>query len=217
MIHPQLATMLVYLLTDVSASPMELKTALRKACADTFNVISVDGDTSTNDTVLLIASGESGVAIRSVRKEFETALLEVCRSLAKQIVADGEGVQHVIRLRIEHARTRAEALQVARTIAHSLLVKTAWAGADPNWGRILAALGRSGIKIDPGRVSVLIGGQTVCRNGVACKFDEQRAHQELSKAESSVIVKLGRGKSSLEFLTTDLTSEYVRINAEYST
>ncbi len=136
MIHPQLATMLVYLLTDVSASPMELKTALRKACADTFNVISVDGDTSTNDTVLLLASGESRVAFRSVRNQFETALLEVCRSLAEQIVADGEGAQHVIRLRIERAKTRAEALQVARTVAHSLLVKTAWAGADPNWGRI---------------------------------------------------------------------------------
>jgi glutamate N-acetyltransferase/amino-acid N-acetyltransferase len=217
MIHPQLATMLVYLLTDVSASPVELKTALRKACADTFNVISVDGDTSTNDTVLLLASGESRIAFRSVRDQFETALLEVCRSLADQIVADGEGVQHVIRLRIEQARTRAEALQVARTIAHSLLVKTAWAGADPNWGRILAAVGRSGINIDPGRVCVLIGGQVVCRNGVACKFDEQRAHQELSQAESRVIVKLGRGKSLVEFLTTDLTSEYVRINAEYST
>lgn len=217
MIHPQLATMLVYLLTDVSASPMELKAALRKACADTFNAISVDGDTSTNDTVLLLASGESRVALRSVRNQFETTLLEVCRSLAEQIVADGEGVQHVIRLRVEQARTRAEALQVARTIAHSLLVKTAWAGADPNWGRILAAVGRSGINIDPGKVSVLIGSQVVCRNGVACKFDEQHAHQELSNAESRVSVRVGRGKSSLEFLTTDLTSEYVRINAEYST
>jgi len=217
MIHPQLATMLVYLLTDVSASPMELKTALRKACADTFNAISVDGDTSTNDTVLLLASGESRVALRSVRNQFETTLLEVCRSLAEQIVADGEGVQHVIRLRVEQARTRAEALQVARTIAHSLLVKTAWAGADPNWGRILAAVGRSGINIDPGKVSVLIGSQVVCRNGAASKFDEWRAHQELSKAESRVIVRLGRGKTSLEFLTTDLTAEYVSINAEYST
>jgi glutamate N-acetyltransferase/amino-acid N-acetyltransferase len=152
-----------------------------------------------------------------VRQEFETALLEVCRSLADQIVADGEGVQACHPPEDRRAKTRAEALQVARTIAHSLLVKTAWAGADPNWGRILAAVGRSGINIDPGRVSVLIGGQTVCRNGIACKFDERRAHQELSKAESRVIVRMGRGKSSLEFLTTDLTSEYVRINAEYST
>jgi glutamate N-acetyltransferase/amino-acid N-acetyltransferase len=217
MIHPQLATMLVYLLTDVFATPAELKTALRRACAETFNVISVDGDTSTNDTVLVLASGESGISLRNVPREFETALLQVCRSLAEQIVADGEGVQHVIRLRVEQARTRAEALQVARTIAHSLLVKTAWAGADPNWGRILAAVGRSGINLDVEKISVSIGDQTVCRGAVACPFDEKRAHQELSKAECRVGVRLGSGKASVEFLTTDLTPEYVRINADYST
>jgi glutamate N-acetyltransferase/amino-acid N-acetyltransferase len=217
MIHPQLATMLVYLLTDVGATPAELKVALRKSCADSFNVISVDGDTSTNDTVLLLASGESGISLRNVRKEFDAALFQVCRSLAEQIVADGEGVQHVIRLRIEQARTRAEALQVARTIAHSLLVKTAWAGADPNWGRILAAVGRSGIRLNLRKTDVLIGDQTVCRGAVACRFDEQLAHQELSKAECRVSVRLGSGKASVEFLTTDLTQEYVRINADYST
>ena len=150
-------------------------------------------------------------------KNFESALLEVCRSLAEQIVADGEGVQHVIRLRIEQAKNRAEALQVARTIAHSLLVKTAWAGADPNWGRILAAVGRSGIRVDPKKISVTIGDQTVCRSSVACKFDERRAHQELSQAECKVGVRLGAGKYSLEFLTADLTADYVRINADYST
>jgi glutamate N-acetyltransferase/amino-acid N-acetyltransferase len=217
MIHPQLATMLVYILTDVAAAPAQLRRALKNACDQTFNVISVDGDTSTNDTVLLLASGASRIQLKSVRKEFEAALLEVCRSLAEQIVADGEGVQHVIRLRIEQARNRAEALQVARTIAHSLLVKTAWAGADPNWGRILAAVGRSGVRIDPKKISVTLGDQTVCRAAVACKFDERRAHEELSQAECRVGVRLGRGKSSLEFLTTDLTSEYVRINADYST
>ena len=217
MIHPQLATMLVYVLTDVIANPAELRGSLRKACTDSFNAISVDGDTSTNDTVLLLASGESGIPLRGIRKEFEAALFEVCRSLASQIVADGEGVQHVIHLRIEQARTRPEALQIARTIAHSLLVKTAWAGADPNWGRILAAVGRSGIKVDPGKITILIGDQTVCRRGAACKFDEQRAHQELAKPECSVTVRLGAGKSAVEFLTTDLTSEYVRINADYST
>jgi len=217
MIHPQLATMLVYLLTDVAAIPAELRVALRKSCADSFNVISVDGDTSTNDTVLLLASGESGISLRNVRREFEAALLQVCRSLAEQIVADGEGVQHVIRLRVEQARTRAEARQVARTIAHSLLVKTAWAGADPNWGRILAAVGRSGIRLNLRKTDVLIGDQTVCRGAVACRFDEQLAHQELSKAECRIAVRLGSGKASVEFLTTDLTPEYVRINADYST
>ena len=217
MIHPQLATMLVYLLTDIVAKPAELRRALRNACDQSFNVISVDGDTSTNDTVLLLASGASRIQLRQVRKEFETALREVCRSLAEQIVADGEGVRHVIRLQIWQAKNRAEALHVARTLAHSLLVKTAWAGADPNWGRILAAVGRSGVRVDPRKISVTIADQTVCRGAVACEFDEGRAHEELSKAECRVGVRLGRGKAALEFLTTDLTAEYVRINADYST
>jgi glutamate N-acetyltransferase / amino-acid N-acetyltransferase len=217
MIHPQLATMLVYLLTDVVVTSRELKTVLRKCCDDSFNVISVDGDTSTNDTVLLLASGASGIRYASVREEFDRALLDVCRSLAEQIVADGEGVQHVIRLDIQQARNRAEGLQVARAISHSLLVKTAWAGADPNWGRILAAIGRSGINIDPQRITILIGNQAVYRHGAGCVFNEKSAHEELAKAECRVAVRLARGKSSIEFLTTDLSAEYVRINADYST
>jgi glutamate N-acetyltransferase/amino-acid N-acetyltransferase len=217
MIHPQMATMLVYLLTDVAANPAELKTALRKACDVSFNVISIDGDTSTNDTVLLLASGASGIQYRAVRKEFDRALQEVCRSLAEQIVADGEGVQHVVRLRIEQARTRTEALQIARAVSHSLLVKTAWAGADPNWGRILAAVGRSGVPVDPTKISISIGKQIVCRRGAACVFNEKAAHQELSKAECEVGIRLGRGKATLPFLTTDLSVEYVKINADYST
>lgn len=217
MIHPQLATMLVYILTDVAATPAELKTILRNASADSFNVISVDGDTSTNDTVLLLASGESGIPVHAIRKQFESALFEVCRSLARQIVADGEGVRHVVHLHIEEARSRAEALEIARTIAHSLLVKTAWAGADPNWGRILAAAGRSGVKLDPGRITVLIGDQAVCRGGAGCNFDQRSAHQELAKPECDITVRLARGKAALEFLTCDLTQEYVGINADYST
>jgi glutamate N-acetyltransferase/amino-acid N-acetyltransferase len=217
MIHPQLATMLVYLMTDVAAKPAELKTALRKACGESFNAISIDGDTSTNDTVLLLASGASGIRYQSVRKEFDRALQEVCRSLAGQIVADGEGVEHVVRLRIEQARNRTEALQIARAVSHSLLVKTAWAGADPNWGRILATVGRSGVPVDPTKISISIGKQTVCRSGAACVFDEKVAHQELSKAECEVGVRLGRGKATLLFLTTDLSVDYVKINADYST
>jgi glutamate N-acetyltransferase / amino-acid N-acetyltransferase len=217
MIHPQLATMLVYVLTDVVATPAELRSTLHNACDETFNLISVDGDTSTNDTVLLLASGASRIRLKNVRKEFEAALVDVCRSLAEQIVADGEGVQHVVRLQIDRARNRAEALQIARAISHSLLVKTAWAGADPNWGRILAAVGRSGVPVDPKKISVTIGDQTVCRGSMACRFDERRAHQELAQAECRIGVRLGTGKYSLEFLTTDLTAEYVRINADYST
>jgi len=217
MIHPQLATMLVYVMTDVAASAAELDKCLREACDESFNVMSVDGDTSTNDTVLLLASGESGVPLYDVRKEFRAALSHVCRSLAQQIVTDGEGVQHVIRLHIQEAKTRNEALQVARSIAHSLLVKTAWAGADPNWGRILAAAGRSGVRLDPKKISVDIGDQTVCKGSVACEFDARRAHDQLSQSECSVRVRLGQGKAAIEFLTTDLTSDYVRINADYST
>jgi len=219
MIHPKLATMLVYLFTDVAAGPRELQRLLRDACDQSVNSMSVDGDTSTNDTVLLLASGQSGASVRDirVRKEFGVALLEVCQSLAEQIVTDGEGVKHVIRLFVEQARSRDEALQVARAIAHSALVKTAWAGADPNWGRILAAAGASGVPVDPTRIKIFIGNQMVCRNGVACSFAQARAHRELSHPVCDVRIQLGRGAHAVRFLTTDLTAEYVRINADYST
>ncbi len=216
MIHPQLATMLVYVFTDASATSTELKRALSAASEETFNRISVDGDTSTNDTVLLVASGKSGVRLRGSAK-LEKSLLEVCQSLAEQIVTDGEGAQHVIRLVIEQAKNKKEALQIARAIAHSLLVKTAWAGADPNWGRILAAIGRSGIAVDPGKINIYIGDQMVCRNGAGCAFHAEKAHAALSAPECEVRVQLGRGRSQIQFLTTDLTSEYVSINAHYST
>jgi glutamate N-acetyltransferase/amino-acid N-acetyltransferase len=219
MIHPQMATMLVYLFTDVEASARELRSQLRLACEDSLNSMSIDGDTSTNDTALLLASGASGAGLKDgkTRKQFVAALNKVCRSLAEQIISDGEGVQHVIRLLVEQARSKEEALQVARTIAHSMLVKTAWAGADPNWGRILAALGRSGVAIDPARVQIFIGAQKVCRNGSGCAFDEQLAHKHLAQPECDIRVQLGRGRQAIRFLTTDLTTEYVRINADYST
>lgn len=219
MIHPQLATMLVYLFTDAVASHGEAQKFLQDACDESLNCMSIDGDTSTNDTVLLLASGQRGARINDVRtrKKFSAALTAVCQSLAEQIISDGEGVQHVIRLHVEKTRNREEALTVARTIAHSALVKTAWAGADPNWGRILAAVGRSGVPIDPARVQIFIGNQKVCRNGVACPFNQQRAHRALAQPACEVRVELGRGRESVRFLTTDLTAEYVRINADYST
>jgi glutamate N-acetyltransferase/amino-acid N-acetyltransferase len=219
MIHPQLATMLVYLFTDVDAGSRELQPLLREACDQSLNCMSIDGDTSTNDTVLLLASGASGAKAKDVRtrKKFSAALTAVCQSLAEQIVSDGEGVQHVIRLFVEQAQGREEALLVARTIAHSMLVKTAWAGADPNWGRILAAVGRCGAPIDPSRVQIFIGSQKVCRNGVACSFNERQAHRQLAQPVCDIRVQLGRGQQSVRFLTTDLTAEYVRINADYST
>jgi len=219
MIHPNVATMLVYLFTDVEASSRELQGLLRAACDDSFNCISVDGDTSTNDTVLLLASGASGVSLRSrgVRAKFTQALNEVCKEIALQIISDGEGVKHVVRLRIEQARDRKEAMQIARTIAHSPLVKTAWAGADPNWGRILAAAGRSGVPLDPRRINIFFGDLQVCRGGVAASFDERDAHAYLTEPQYDVRVQLGRGRASLEFLTCDLTADYVHINADYTT
>jgi glutamate N-acetyltransferase / amino-acid N-acetyltransferase len=219
MIHPQLATMLVYVFTDVAAGPAELRKHLKEACEPSFNSMSVDGDTSTNDTVLLLASGQSGVRLKdpAVKAKFTKALQGVCQSLADQIIADGEGVQHVIHLSIEQATNREEGLRVARAISHSLLVKTAWAGADPNWGRILAATGNCGVPVDPSRINIFIGAQQVCRAGTSWPFDEAKAHEDLSQHDCSIRVQLGRGQSKVIFQTTDLTAEYVRINADYST
>ncbi len=219
MIHPQLATMLVYLFTDAVATSTELNRLLQETCEQTFNCISIDGDTSTNDTVLILASGASGLSLKqtSVRKAFSRAMLEVCQSLAEQIIFDGEGVEHVIRLSVEKARSRSEAKRVAQTVAHSLLVKTAWAGADPNWGRILAAIGRSGVAIDPAQITIQIGDQIVCRRGAASSYDESRAHDALAERQCEIRIVLNQGSKSVRFLTTDLTREYVRINADYST
>jgi glutamate N-acetyltransferase/amino-acid N-acetyltransferase len=221
MIHPQLvphATMLVYLFTDAAISPADLDTLLRGAVEPTFNRISIDGDTSTNDTVLLLASGASGIAVNASHPAFKAALADVCLALAKQIVDDAEGVTHVVELQIEGAASDADALRVAKAIAHSPLVKTAWAGSDPNWGRLMAATGYSGAEIDPDRISIWLGDQQICKNGGrVADFDEKRAHNYLKNREFTVRIALGIGGGSCRFWTSDLTAEYVRINAEYST
>ena len=219
MIHPNMATMLVYIFTDAAASPAELKGLLKPAVNDTFNCISVDGDTSTNDTVLMMASGESKqrVGAGHARKQFQESLQKICASLAEQIVSDGEGVKHVVALQVEQARSRDEAAAVARAIANSPLVKTAWAGSDPNWGRILSAIGSSRVAVEPSRVNIFFGNQCVCRGGVAHPFNIKRAHQYLSQPSYAIRVELGRGEASARFLTCDLTTEYVAINADYTT
>ena len=217
MIHPNMATMLVYLFTDVIATPRELQQCLKSAVDQSFNSISIDGDTSTNDTVLVLASGKSGVQFKAVRSGFEKALQKVCRTLAEQIVSDGEGVTHVVRLKLEQARNTNEARQIAQTIATSMLTKTAWAGADPNWGRILAAIGRSGVKVNPAKINIYLGEQLICRNGAAVLFDYDQAHAYMSQPAYDIRITLGLGKARLEFLTCDLTQEYVHINADYST
>ena len=221
MIHPQLvphATMLVYLFTDAAVTPDDLDTLLRGAVEPTFNRISIDGDTSTNDTILLLASGASGARVDSRHPAFKAALEGVCLSLAKQIVDDGEGVTHIVELQIEEAASDADALRVAKAIAHSPLVKTAWAGSDPNWGRLMAATGYSGAQIDPNRIAIWLGDQQICENGGrVANFDEQRAHAYLKNREFTVRIALGMGSGSCRFWTCDLTAEYVRINTDYST
>jgi glutamate N-acetyltransferase / amino-acid N-acetyltransferase len=221
MIHPQLvphATMLVYILTDAAIEPADLNGYLRAAIETSFNRISVDGDTSTNDTVLLLASGASGVSIGAADAPFQTALTQVCTSLARQIVADGEGVSHVVELRITGAASDADALRVAKAIAHSPLVKTAWAGCDPNWGRLAAAIGYSGAEIDPARFDISFGALPICRSGGrAPGYDEAAAHAYLTQKEFSISIELHQGKGSCVFWTTDLTAEYIHINADYST
>jgi glutamate N-acetyltransferase/amino-acid N-acetyltransferase len=223
MIHPQLgpphATMLVYLFTDVVADGEELGDLLGPAVERSFNSISIDGDTSTNDTVLLLASGASGVKLDLRSGEaFAEALKEVCGSLAYQIVDDGEGVGHVVTLHVTGARTEAEAKQVAKAIAHSPLCKTAWSSGDPNWGRLLAAAGYSGVVFDPGLVTIRIGDQPVFELGVRSPmFDEAAAHAAMLARDYRITLDMGLGKAECRFLTCDLTEEYVRINADYST
>ena len=214
MIHPRLATMLVYLFTDAAASPAELRRLLKQVVRTSFHRISVDGDTSTNDTVLLLASGASR---KRTSPDFVTALTGVCESLAQQIVADAEGVQHVVELSIEKARNEGEAEQVARAIANSPLVKTAWAGADPNWGRVLAAAGYSGAAINAERVDIFFGPHQVCRKGQVATFDERVVHEYLQQPTITVRVVLNQGGAAVTFWTCDLTAEYVRINADYHT
>jgi len=221
MIHPQLvphATMLVYVLTDAAVEPAVLDVYLRQAIEVSFNRISVDGDTSTNDTVLLLASGASGAEVAAENKEFAAALTQVCTSLARQIVGDGEGIGHVVELRIEGAASDAEALRVAKAIAHSPLVKTAWAGCDPNWGRLMAAIGYSGAEIDPERIDIWFGELRICRDGGrAEEFDEAAAHAYIAQPEFSIAIQLHQGPGTCVFWTTDLTAEYIHINADYST
>ncbi len=233
MIHPQLgapvgadaaphATMLVYLFTDLEADAAELSGLLAPAAEGSFNSISVDGDTSTNDTVLLLASGASGVKLDSpgarVEEAFANALALVCGSLAYQIVDDGEGVTHVVTLHITGAASEADAKQVAKTIATSPLCKTAWSSADPNWGRLLAAAGRSGVAVDAERMTIRIGELTIFEHGMrAVGFDEAAAHAAMLEREYTIAMDLGMGEAECRFVTCDLTEEYVHINADYST
>src|SRR6202162_1093987 len=221
MIHPNMATMLAFIATDAAIAPALLQRTVRDVTSRTFNAISVDGDTSTNDTLLVLANGEAGApsikAGTSGHRAFTAALEEVCRSLALQIVADGEGAQRVIEIEVRHAKTEAAAKRIAETIATSPLVKTAFAGGDPNWGRIFAAAGRSGINFDPSLVDIQMAGIPVLRRGQPLNFNERAASNRLLGKHVPIIVNMRAGGAVARYWTCDFTAEYVRINASYRT
>ena len=221
MIQPNMATMLAFLATDAAISPPLLSQALRGAVAGTFNAITVDGDTSTNDTVAILANGKSGarriVSANSDFKTFYTALENVCRTLALKIVEDGEGAQRVIEIEVRGAPSDRAAAQIARTIANSPLVKTALAGADPNWGRILAAAGRAGVPFDFKLVDIKLAGILVCRRGGEYPFSENVAHKKMLSKYVPIVLDMHSGKGTARMWTCDFTGEYVNINASYRT
>ena len=218
MIAPDLATMLAFLVTDAEVMPRLLEEALRSAVGRTFNRLTVDGDTSTNDTVFLLANGASGVGFgRDELIKFVRALEEVCLDLAQQVARDGEGATKLIVVRVKGARSEEEAGRVARAVAESPLVKTAMFGKDPNWGRVLAAVGRSGVDVEEEGVSVEMGGLRVFHGGRPVEFGREEGTRALDKDEVKITIDLGQGDAEVVFYTCDLSYDYVRINAEYTT
>ncbi len=220
MIHPRMATMLSFITTDLGIAARDLQKMLRVAVNDSFNRISVDGDTSTNDTVIAMASGLSGVMVwpgSPAAANFLRGLSELCQTLAKMIVRDGEGAKKLVTLEVRGVRTQADADRIARAIANSPLVKTAIAGSDPNWGRILAAAGYSGAKFDPGRAEIRVNGLALCRRGLDAGFNEDAAKKELDRSEITIRLDLGQGRGSARMWMCDLTHGYITINASYRT
>ncbi len=219
MIQPNMATMLSFIFTDAAFEARTLARMLRTAVAHSFNRISVDGDTSTNDTVLLLANGASGIEPRGAdRSLVQEGLNRVAEELAVGIVGDGEGSKKVLTIDIEGASSNAAAVRLARAIANSPLVKTALAGADPNWGRVLSAAGASGVKFDPSKVDIHLNGHLICRRGVRADFSETDVQPTMELDESSLKFRIrGAGKGKARFWTCDLTKEYIEINADYRT
>lgn len=216
MIQPNMATTLGFVMTDARISAAELRPILKRAIARTYNRISVDGDTSTNDMVAVLANGASGV--KPGLKAFEAALTGVLESLAQQIARDGEGARKLITIDVEGAPTEAAAEKMARAIANSPLVKTAIAGSDPNWGRIITAAGYSGVVFDPAKTDIDLQGVAVCRGGLAADFSEEELTKKLDAKECSIRVMIrGRGKGKARFWTCDFTEGYIRINGSYRT
>jgi glutamate N-acetyltransferase/amino-acid N-acetyltransferase len=219
MIQPLMATTLGFVMTDAHIPVPQLRAILNRGVERSYNRISVDGDTSTNDTLILMANGASGV--RPDPKEMarvEAAITEVMESLAKQIARDGEGAKKFVAIEVTGAPSDAAAARMARAIANSPLVKTAIAGSDPNWGRILSAAGNAGVAFDPHRTDIHMQGMLVCKAGLAAPFSEDELKQKLDAADCEIRLTVrGKGKGTARFWTCDLTEGYIRINASYRT
>jgi len=222
MIRPNMATMLSFIATDVLISQELLDQCLNIAVNSSFNSITVDGDTSTNDACVLLATGQSGaveiVSENEQYKQFLSAVTEVCEYLAQAIIRDGEGATKFITLDIVNAKTEQDARDVAYTIAHSPLVKTALFASDPNWGRILAAVGRSGVDMDINKIEIYLGDVCIVKNGGrAQSYTEDQGQKVMSEEEITITVDMKNGNSSARIWTSDLSYDYVKINAEYRT
>jgi len=219
MIHPNMATTLGFVMTDAAIGVAQLRTILKRGVERSYNRISVDGDTSTNDTLLLLANGASGV--KPSAKELamvEAAVTDCMESLAQQIARDGEGAKKIVTIEVTGAATNEGATRMARAIANSPLVKTAIAGSDPNWGRVLSAAGNAGVVFDPWKTDIDMQGVAVCRGGLAAPFSEKELKKKLDAAECRIRVAIkGKGKGEARFWTSDLTEGYIRINASYRT
>lgn len=222
MIEPNMATMLSFLVTDARVSPALLRSILRRVVDATYNRLSIDGEGSTSDTVVLMANGRaSDKALRSgspAAKQFEKALRAVCEDLVRQLARDGEGATRLITVEIDGARSSAEADRAARRIGNSLLVKTAIFGGDPNWGRIMQTIGAGGVAWNPDRTRVRVGGVAVFSRGRSAGSAARKRAEKAMRAEEILIqVDLARGRGSARLFTCDLSYDYVKINAEYTT
>ena len=219
MIHPNMATTLGFAMTDAAVPAKSLRKSLKAGIARSYNRISVDGDTSTNDMVSVLANGAAGINLdEKDLQKFNDALGDLLESLARQIARDGEGAKKLVTIDISGAQTDPEAERIGRAIANSPLVKTAVGGADPNWGRIICAAGYSGAKFDPRKVDILFQGVPVCKSGLAVDFDESALIAKLQEPEVSIEFRLrGGGKSKTRFWTCDFTEGYIEINGSYRT
>jgi glutamate N-acetyltransferase/amino-acid N-acetyltransferase len=219
MIGPNMATLLAVMMTDAPLSPDVAQSAVKTAADESFNCISVEGHMSTNDTLLLLASGAAGgePLTGGDLHVFQAALTETCIELAKQIPDDGEGATHLICVRAEGCRTAIEARQIAQTVANSALVKTAITGGDPNWGRIVSAAGYAGIAFDPAGVDLIVNGHKLYERGAPLRFDARTVSQAIkAQRETDVVLTFREGSAGIRFWTSDLTVDYVKFNADYT-